>query len=182
MHVLHGAGPIGSLERRHGLGAIKCVPNERSAPGNGGPSALGTCPLGAVYRVSGTPVERPIAIAGGRASPDAIRGAGFRLGSGSGLCAPGTRCLWRDARYGGSGVGIGQVGRRPETGLPSPGRERSRRDQAVSLVRASRYLSAVFWATSAGTAGAGGSLFQPVDSSQSRTNCLSKLGGFLPST
>ena len=32
-----------------------------------------------------------------------------------------------------------------------------------------------------GTAGAGGSLFRPVDSSQSRTNCLSKLGGFLPS-
>src|SRR3989338_435514 len=54
--------------------------------------------------------------------------------------------------------------------------------QAVRRVRASRYLSAVFCATSAGTAGAGGSLFQPVDSSQSRTNCLSKLGGFLPST
>lgn len=53
--------------------------------------------------------------------------------------------------------------------------------QQVSRVSASRYLSAVFCATSAGTAGAGGSLFQPVDSSQSRTNCLSKLGGLVPS-
>jgi len=54
--------------------------------------------------------------------------------------------------------------------------------QAVRRVSASRYLSAVRCATSAGTAGAGGCLFQPVDSSQSRTNCLSKLGGFLPSS
>src|SRR5512135_2859293 len=45
---------------------------------------------------------------------------------------------------------------------------------------ASRYLSAVFCKTSAGTWGAGGCLFQPLDSSQSRTNCLSKLGGLLP--
>src|SRR5512135_1369374 len=45
---------------------------------------------------------------------------------------------------------------------------------------ASRYLSAVFCNTSAGMRGAGGCLFQPEDSSQSRTNCLSKLGGLLP--
>src|SRR3989338_5387092 len=45
---------------------------------------------------------------------------------------------------------------------------------------ASRYLLAVFCRTSSGMRGAGGCLFQPEDSSQSRTNCLSKLGGLLP--
>lgn len=53
--------------------------------------------------------------------------------------------------------------------------------QQARRVSASRYLSAVFCATSSGSDGAGGCLFQPVDSSQSRTNCLSKLGGFRPS-
>src|SRR5665647_964663 len=50
----------------------------------------------------------------------------------------------------------------------------------VSLTRTSRYLSAVFFSTSPGMSGAGAFLFQPEDSSQSRTNCLSKLGGLLP--
>ncbi len=65
--------------------------------------------------------------------------------------------------------------------LLSPG-QTGAKAYTVRRVSASRYLSAVFCATSAGTAGAGGCLFQPVDSSQSRTNCLSKLGGFWPST
>src|SRR3989338_10563915 len=45
---------------------------------------------------------------------------------------------------------------------------------------ASQYLAAVFCCTSSGMRGAGGCLSQPEDSSQSRTNCLSKLGGLLP--
>src|SRR5207244_173953 len=50
----------------------------------------------------------------------------------------------------------------------------------VSTRYASRYFSRVLSTTSAGNSGAGGFLFQPVDSSQSRTNCLSYDGGFLP--
>src|SRR5512135_1669751 len=57
---------------------------------------------------------------------------------------------------------------------------RDRGHAPVSKRWASRYLSAVFCSTSAGICGAGGCLFQPEDSSQSRTNCLSKLGGLLP--
>src|SRR5574340_91406 len=50
----------------------------------------------------------------------------------------------------------------------------------VRRCAASWYLSAVFCSTSCGICGAGGFLFQPEASSQSRTNCLSKLGGLLP--
>ena len=42
------------------------------------------------------------------------------------------------------------------------------------------YFARVFSTTSAGSSGAGGVLFQPVVSSQSRTNCLSNDGGLLP--
>src|SRR5688572_1895511 len=45
---------------------------------------------------------------------------------------------------------------------------------------ASTYLSRVRCATSGGREGTGGCLFQPIDSSQSRTYCLSKLGWLLP--
>src|SRR5690606_7727067 len=52
--------------------------------------------------------------------------------------------------------------------------------QLVSRVAASRYLAAVFSRTSSGSLGAGGVLFQTWVSSQSRTNCLSKDGGLMP--
>ena len=50
----------------------------------------------------------------------------------------------------------------------------------VNRVSASRYFSAVFATMSVGSSGAGGCLSQPQFSSQSRTNCLSKLGGLPP--
>jgi len=57
--------------------------------------------------------------------------------------------------------------------------------QPTSRCSASRYFSAVFAITSVGSRGAGGVLFQGFPStcacsSQSRRNCLSKLGGFWP--
>jgi len=45
---------------------------------------------------------------------------------------------------------------------------------------ASRYLAAVLAMISAGNSGGGGALFHGCASSQSRTNCLSKLGGETP--
>src|SRR6266850_7833777 len=55
-------------------------------------------------------------------------------------------------------------------------------DRSCPVIRrsASRYLSAVRAITSAGRSGGGGVLFQGCCSSQSRTNCLSKLGGDWP--
>ena len=50
----------------------------------------------------------------------------------------------------------------------------------VSILTASRYLAEVLRMMSSGRMGAGGCLFQPEASSQSRTNCLSKLGGLTP--
>ncbi|VEE08381.1 Uncharacterised protein [Neisseria animalis] len=50
----------------------------------------------------------------------------------------------------------------------------------LNRFKASRYFSTVFSTTSAGTRGAGACLFQPLCSSQSRINCLSKDGGLLP--
>ena len=51
---------------------------------------------------------------------------------------------------------------------------------SVSRASASRYLAAVFSITSGGSLGGGGALFHGWVSSQSRTNCLSKLGGLRP--
>src|SRR5207247_7159079 len=50
----------------------------------------------------------------------------------------------------------------------------------VSCRKASMYFARVFSTTSPGSSGAGGVLFHPVDSRQSRTNCLSNDGGLLP--
>jgi hypothetical protein len=52
--------------------------------------------------------------------------------------------------------------------------------EPVNTRWASRYFSRVVRTTPSGRRGAGGLLFHPVDSSQSRTNCLSKEAGLLP--
>src|SRR3569623_1156499 len=52
--------------------------------------------------------------------------------------------------------------------------------QASSRVITSRYFSLVLATISSGSTGPGACLFQPLPSSLSRTNCLSKLGGLLP--
>ena len=73
-------------------------------------------------------------------------------------------------------------------GAKTAGRNRVIADavaQAVSQVNASRYFAAVCATTSGGSVGAGAFLSQcwPLTrtvSNQSRKNCLSKLGGFLP--
>src|SRR6185436_18360354 len=70
--------------------------------------------------------------------------------------------------------------RPPETLGPCLAHTRSA--SPVSCLYASRYFSVVFSTTSFGSSGAGGFLSQPVDSSQSRTNCLSYDGGFFPTT
>jgi len=52
--------------------------------------------------------------------------------------------------------------------------------QPLRRRNASRYFSTVLATTSGGSSGPGDFLFQPLASSQSRTYCLSKLGGLAP--